>query len=407
MSESAPQRSIWVLVTTVVCCAAMGAVIAMAIRGRKDPAAAEPWVDTTKNKRWIPPTGPRNPCGEIDPDHPAEIEVQVGARGLDFGVTRQGETATQEIPFRSTGTGPLCIYELKSGCGCFQAKLKDPEKRRYEPGESGAVVVTLNTAGLIGRIRKSVRIHCNSLKNPSPRTYCVVDISRGLISSRTVLYFHSVAPNTASTAEVELKSPLDEGDWTVTKVEGTAKRTDGSVVPYTFALVDQKDPKFRKRRVLITHPGLPATGVWLDNLILHTTHPTRPQVNIQARFQVVDRILVDATRVRLGHVHVGEASKPAVVRVRAGQPTVKFDLKRAYVTASRARPATGQGVGFLAKTGRDDRGWFVEVRYDGRERRPEDARDQPALLQGDLVIHTSDAVQRTLRVPVSATLVSK
>ena len=55
------------------------------------------------------------------------------------------------------------------------------------------------------------------------------------------------------------------------------------------------------------------------------------------------------------------------------------------------------GLGFVAKIGKDDKGWFVDVSYDGKSRKP-------GLIEGVLVVHTDDEVQPEVRVPLRATI---
>ena len=380
-------RTLWVWISTLVCCAAMGAVVTMALRGRDAPARlARP--DRPAGPRtlgpFVPPPGPQNPCGPVDPDRPAAIEVLGTAAngGIDFGdvgqVAPTEDTAdTREIVFRSRGPGPLCVYRVKSGCGCFHVKRKEPNKKRFEPGEKGVLLVTLDTSGKVGRITKDIALYTNSMESPVARIACTANVRLGLMANRRTMAFRSVPIKTPSTATVLLHAPKTDPAWTVTRVVGTKEQDDGTLVPYTFRVAEMADPRFVKRAVTVTHPGMDKVGRWQDQLLVHTTHPGRPHVALQLHMTVVNRILTGARQVILGHVKPGSPSKPAVVRFRPGDASVQFTLTRAYVVPLDARP--GRPTGFLAAVDEDEKGWLVRVTYDGRDR-------PPGLLEGELVV---------------------
>ena len=67
----------------------------------------------------------------------------------------------------------------------------------------------------------------------------------------------------------------------------------------------------------------------------------------------------------------------------------------AYLEPMPARDEPADGLGFIATMGTDERGAYVDLRHDGRARRP-------GLHEAMLVVTTDDAQQRQIRIPVRA-----
>jgi hypothetical protein len=84
-------------------------------------------------------------------------------------------------------------------------------------------------------------------------------------------------------------------------------------------------------------------------------------------------------------------------RIQAGAPGVKFKIVRVEVRPPEGKPVPTGGMGFTAWSGEDARGWWVDVKYDGKTRKA-------GLLEALLIVHTDDAKQPEVRVPVRATV---
>jgi hypothetical protein len=73
----------------------------------------------------------------------------------DFGNLEPGGTYKCEFNFTVKGDSPLNVRKVQPCCGVI-AHLKDKTKKKYNPGESGAVVVTLNRVRFKGKIEKRI-----------------------------------------------------------------------------------------------------------------------------------------------------------------------------------------------------------------------------------------------------------
>ena len=58
----------------------------------------------------------------------------------------------------------MTIKSVKSGCGCTTAKL---EKRTYQPGDDGVIVLTFTFGNKVGKQRNHAIVRTDDAKAPS------------------------------------------------------------------------------------------------------------------------------------------------------------------------------------------------------------------------------------------------
>lgn len=335
-------------------------------------------------------------CGPLDPDKPPKLAFDVPGNKLDLGTLKQGVRIEREVRFRNAGAGPLCVTRVTSGCGCLKVILVD-DKKRYEPGESGAVILKVDTTGRQGHVGKRVTATSNDPEKPNRWFSVDMDINAGLMLSPRYIDFGNQAPSTPVTRDFFLMSPKDEPEWKIVAVQGGRRSFGTDVVQYTYETAPIPDPKFRKVRVRITHPGLKNVGPFRDPLIITTTHPERSRMVVQSSINIVPRIRCRSNVVSLGFVRPGYARPPTRARIQAGVPGLQFRITEVEVVPLDGKPTGAAGPGFEASAGHDGRGWYVDVTYDGKSRKP-------GLLDAELIIRTDDELQPELRVRVRATV---
>ena len=77
----------------------------------------------------------------------------------DFGrIYEQDGNVTHEFTFKNTGTTPLLITNVHSGCGCAGAVWT---RTPIAPGESGVISATYNPRGRPGAFNRAFRITSN------------------------------------------------------------------------------------------------------------------------------------------------------------------------------------------------------------------------------------------------------
>jgi len=103
-------------------------------------------------------------------------------KSIDLGSAMQGAVAHGKFTIANRGSAPLEILELKSSCGCTVAEL---ETKTIKPGEEVTVHVSIDTAGKVGQIRKSISIKSNDPASQDAKVgaYITVNIADHQVSS--------------------------------------------------------------------------------------------------------------------------------------------------------------------------------------------------------------------------------
>ncbi len=407
------------ILTSLLCVGLMGFVLVLATQDRDDGepgARTPPPIETSSTSTTVggrasdhelfgvrPGAGPQAPppgalagCGDLDPDNPPRIELELEGGELDLGNLKQGVQLVREVTFRSTGTGPLCVVAAKSSCGCLKASLGDT-KRIFKPGERGTVRLAVDTTGRMGVINKRVTVTSNDPKSPLLSFRVKMDINAGLMSDPRYLQFGNVPPETSASRSLYLRTKKDDTDWKVTGVKSVRKVAGMEPVRYTFEVEELHDPHYRRVKVRIIHPGLATTGSIHDKLVVTTTHPERPEVHVNAHIHVVPRIVFRARQVSLGFVRPGVPRAPTRARIEAGAPGITFAVTGVEVLPPEGSSFDVAGAPFTAAFGKDGRSWWVDVKYDGRTRKP-------GLIKAVIRVTTDDKAQPELRIPVRATV---
>jgi hypothetical protein len=71
-------------------------------------------------------------------------ELRFAAPRADLGEVRSGAKLGHAFPFVNAGPAPVEILEARPGCGCLRPRL---ERKRYQPGEKGAVLLEVDARG--------------------------------------------------------------------------------------------------------------------------------------------------------------------------------------------------------------------------------------------------------------------
>lgn len=392
-------RTRWVIVlSSLLTVGVMAAVIAIGLdRGNGEGGEARgPGIHAdAQGKRYDPRDASRDPGGApdgcpYDPDHPPRLAFDLPGTGVEFGAVKQGVELEREVVFRNDGSGPLCIRRVDSGCGCIKARLVG-EMRRFEPGDTGSVRVTLDTRGREGLQKKTITLYTNLVDDPLRKFTVRASITLGLRVGPSFLNFGRATAGRPAKAIVRMRTPKDDADWEVTEVVGT-DLVDGALVQYGWEVVELADPRDLIREIVIQHPGITQDQgrSFKDKIIVRTTHPDRPDFEIPAHLLIVKPILAVPPRAVLGYV----PSKLPAPRIRLvpGDDSVKFKVTDLTWETRAGEPMPPDGLGFEASTGQDPSGeWWVEVRYDGKPRRP-------GRLQAVLVVHTDLARMPTIHI---------
>lgn len=90
--------------------------------------------------------------------------LRVQPQEHNFGRVTQGTVVKARFTLINEGKAPLQIQEIKPSCSC---SVTEWERRNIAPGDSSSVEVSFNTAGKVGRQRKSFSVLSNAEGSPT------------------------------------------------------------------------------------------------------------------------------------------------------------------------------------------------------------------------------------------------
>jgi uncharacterized protein (DUF58 family) len=93
-----------------------------------------------------------------------EVRIRILPEEYNFGTVTQGTLVKARFSIRNEGTKPVAIQDIKPSCSC---SVTSWERREIAPGDSLPVQVSFNTAGKIGRQRKSFTILSSAANSPA------------------------------------------------------------------------------------------------------------------------------------------------------------------------------------------------------------------------------------------------
>ena len=84
--------------------------------------------------------------------------------GFNFGTIPQGKKVDHVFAIRNAGDAPLNIQRVRPSCGCTAANASSPV---IQPGKSGEIKVTFDSANFSGKVGKTVFLDTNDPQNPA------------------------------------------------------------------------------------------------------------------------------------------------------------------------------------------------------------------------------------------------
>ncbi|MFO0982058.1 MAG: DUF1573 domain-containing protein [Planctomycetota bacterium] len=151
--------------------------LSLSVKIRGAAPAAAPQVE------GAPPQANKDPAleglSEEDLKGPPP-KLEMNEYEVDFGDSLQGELLKRTLKIKNTGEGPLKIVKFQSTCGCTVPRIttKSGEvnqveinsgrsKAVVEPGDEASLDIEFNSKGMVGEVRREVRIYSNDrTKNP-------------------------------------------------------------------------------------------------------------------------------------------------------------------------------------------------------------------------------------------------
>lgn len=94
----------------------------------------------------------------------AQTVLKVDPPEQSFGRVAQGTLVKAQFRLINAGSTSIQLQEVKPSCSCSVVSL---ERRTLAPNETTAVEVSFNTAGKVGRQRKSFTVLSSATNSPT------------------------------------------------------------------------------------------------------------------------------------------------------------------------------------------------------------------------------------------------
>ena len=127
---------------------------------------ADKTSEATTTTSTAPPTEAANPAPSataapqqptVDPATLTKVEWLDGM-DKDFGKIVEGKNLEVSFRFKNVGDKPLVISNVSASCGCT---VPETPKKPYQPGETGVIKASFNSAGKSGAQAKQVNVFAN------------------------------------------------------------------------------------------------------------------------------------------------------------------------------------------------------------------------------------------------------
>lgn len=328
-------------------------------------------------------------CCRVEPGRSPQFRLLVPHATVAFGEVEQGTQLVRRVPFDNVGSGPLCILNVVADCACLSVDLTG-SLSVLRPRERGSLRLTLDTTGLAGLVRKKVHVFTNEPVTAHHRFTVVFRVAAGVIALPSRMVFLTVPPGTPSQSRVSLFSSRTEPAWEVVGASGDVASEERVV--YSVRTEAQHTGDRWCYLVTVTHPGTMDPGSAWGHVQFRTTHQNTPTIRLAAVLTVLARIETSVDLIDFGTVPLTVQTTTKRVRIVGGDVAIGFDVLNAFFQPDDSRKTEDAGVVFVAKIGRDDVSWWVDLVLEEVGR--------PGRVCGDLCVVTTDELQSLLTLPV-------
>jgi len=240
----------------------------------------------------------------------------------DFGVVPEKSELVHRFTFKSTGTEPLVIEKVNTGCGCTVAKLS---KHEYAAGEVGHIDITYKPKG-IGPQSRTIQVLTNDTRRRITTLMLKVDVVPIVAARPTQLQFGNVPIGEVRDLTLEIVSRDPNLKVLGANINGSEFSTELVENAKPQGLLDPQLPGYGQVKVKLL--GNADVGRLLRQLsidVLASESEGKPQINRTVRVSVYAMIS--------GHLKI----EPPFVRIKPLQPEEEFE-KETFVYHDKGEP---------------------------------------------------------------------
>lgn len=297
--------------------------------------------------------------------------LQLEERKHDFGEMKLGEARSHLFRFANTGTGELRIEGVTAPCGCTALLLSNP---RIPPGGAGQVRVTFRALSVGERIVKWVTVRSTDPQEPLVKLKILASVPPRV----------AVRPGSLRWGRLRPGEPIPSKTVLLAGEGLEVKRIEASSAALRATLRELGERKGRRELELWIELDAArlSPGRINQQVTLYTNQEGQEVIVIPVLGRLEGEVGVEPPLVSFGRVQRGEA------------PIRSFEVSKAHppglsVLQIESAPDFLSARLVPLEPGRRYR---IEV-----ELKPE---ARPGRIQGEIVLHTDDGLQPTLRVPV-------
>lgn len=328
------------------------------------------------------------PMAGIAQDAAKKPEAAKGARPIidiprlsyDFGETFELKEYTYAFVVRNRGTADLLIEDVKPGCGCTAAKFD----RVVAPGKEGRIELVIDGSKVSGQFSKATEVRTNDPDRPQlTLVMSGKEIPLVRIVPEGTVYLHG-RPGEAVEKELTITSNEKDLDFQVT---GLSSNMDDKI-KYSYARGSKPGEYVIK---VSKDPKLPITSTYAS-LIVRTNSKKVPETTVQVHVMTKSSILVSPSVLNYGEVRFADAKGPGAQSTKTLTVTkATGKIKITQVTTSNPNFAA------TLETVIPDQQYKVKVVFT-----PPARRQSKQTESGEMVLHTNDPQEPTLRVQLVA-----
>jgi hypothetical protein len=306
----------------------------------------------------------------------------------DFGTVPKGEKLEWAFEVKNTGTTDLEILAAKPTCGCTVADFT----KIIKPGQTGKVTAHVDTTNFAGPISKSVQLDTNdpaaaaaqvtitAIVKPfveaHPAGFVRFNMLQGEAEKQSVLLY---SEETEPFQIVKVESPQDWIKVDTMKAEGEDAR-----------------PKIGREgqtqyRVDITVGGDDArVGPLAEKVHIVTNSKHQPDYWISVSGVVRPPYRVEPTGVNFGEVSAADTAATRTVTLRSNS----LKTPETFVVTGADSAVTGVTAAVKPTANKGEYEVTLQVSKDAK----------PGLIDGNIIIHTSDKTKPTVTIPVKGSV---
>jgi hypothetical protein len=306
----------------------------------------------------------------------------------DFGTVPKGQKIDWAFEVKNTGTSDLEILAAKPSCGCTVADFD----KIIKPGQTGKVSAHVDTTNFAGPISKAVTLETNDASAPTAQV-TITAIVKPYVEAYPAGYVRfNMLQGDVEKQTVTLYSE-DEEPFQILKVEAPQ---DWVTVDYKKAEGADIVPKLGKAgqnqyKLNVTLGGPDAkVGPLAEKIRVVTNSKHQPEYWVSVSGVVRPTYRVEPTGINFGEIAPSDTAATRTIMLRSN------DLKAPEKFSVTKVESGVAGVSAAVKP-TDKKG-----EYEVTLQIAKDAK--PGVLDGSVLIHTSDSVKPLVTIPIKGTV---